>query len=486
MPRADNTKIGERPRHNATKKASQGVNFRPEYLKLGELREVVDAPMMALTATATLRVLEEIQTRLHLVQPEIVRGDFSRDNLRFAVDHPRTQADRLDALERALVDAGLRSRRGGGGGRAIVYCSTRKKTETVAKALKERGHPVGYYHAGRTQLARERAHRAFQAGRTRILVATNAFGMGIDFPDVRLIVHFQAPGSLEAYYQEAGRAGRDGAPATCLMYFSPADLVVQRRLEHANASELMQQRRQQALEAVENYAHEITCRQQVLVRYFTPDDVPPRCGRCDVCDDAEAVRATLEERLGPARELTPLDTDDLDRIVQAVDRLRRPVGRKNLAQALRGGKAKSLSRGGLLTLPEYGTLRRYDEASVVAAIDDLLRQGRLQKTGRKYPTVWIPGKPVRAPAKTPEPDAKPRRAPRAKPGQVVRALDNYRKRMARKLKWKPYMVMQKRVMTAIDKKPPQTMEDLLRIPGLGPAKVERFGEDILEIVRQHC
>ncbi len=454
-----------------------GHDFRPDYLEIGALRELVDAPLIALTATATPRVVDEIRTRLGLPKDApVVRGNFSRDNLAFVVEHRRLQAERLEALSRAIRVAGLLE----GRGRAIVYCATRKTTETVAKALRGEGLPVGYYHAGRTQLARDRAHRAFATGRTRILVSTNAFGMGIDFPDVRLIVHYAAPGSLEAYYQEAGRAGRDGLPARCVMIFSKQDLVTQRRLESASASELVKARRREALAAIERYANASGCRQEVLVQHFTGGEDAVACGLCDRCLDPDVEPEVEVEREAPP--ITPLAPTDRQRIVSAVDRLRRPVGRTRLAQALRGGRAKSLSRGGLLTLPEYGTLAAYDEKSIVAAIDELLEAGVLRRTGRRFPTVWMANKPVRD---TSEPKKRPARRTN-RPGMIARALDDYRKRTARKLKWKPYMVMQRRVLTAIDKKRPETHDDLLRIPGLGPAKVERFGDDILQIVQRYA
>ncbi len=451
-----------------------GHDFRPDYLEIGGLRDLVDAPALALTATATPVVVTEIVKRLNLHDAAVVRGDFSRDNLAFAVEHRRLQADRLEALARAIRVAGLAQRRG----RAIVYCPTRKSTETVAKALRGEGMPVGYYHAGRTKLARERAHRAFATGRTRILVSTNAFGMGIDFPDVRLIVHFAAPGSLEAYYQEAGRAGRDGLPARCLLIFSRGDLTTQRRLESASASELVKARRREALEAIESYANASTCRQQVLVRHFTGGEELVECGLCDRCLDPTAEPIVEVEKEAPP--IVELPESKRALIVSAVDRLRRPVGRTRLAQALRGGKAKSLSRGGLLTLPEYGALAEYDEKSIVAAIDQLLTAGVLRRTGRRYPTVWMADKAVRA-----EKSERPERKPMSRPGRIARALDDYRKRTARRLKWKPYMVMQRRVLMAIDKKRPATHDDLLRIPGLGPAKVEKFGDDILQIVERY-
>jgi ATP-dependent DNA helicase RecQ len=179
-----------------------------------------------------------------------------------------------------------------------------------------------------------------------------------------------------------------------------------------------------------------------------------------------------------------------DVILGAVDRLSRPVGRRNLAQALRGGKAKSLSRGGLLTIPEYGTLSEYSEDALVAGIDALLKSGQLEKTGRKYPTVWMPGKPVRSKLRSAGADdsdspstARKAKRPSRYGGDIARALDNYRKRRARTLGWKTYMVFQKNVMLAIDQAEPESLTALESIPGLGPAKIERFGEDILEIVR---
>ncbi|HEX5061538.1 MAG TPA: RecQ family ATP-dependent DNA helicase, partial [Kofleriaceae bacterium] len=179
-----------------------GHDFRPEYMRLAELRAVASstmatAPMIALTATATPRVMDEIATALELRMPTIARGDFRRPNLAFEVIAAGGDDARIAATIDALERAGMRGR--SGAGRAIVYCSTRKKAEDVAAKLKQAGFAAGHYHAGRTALARERAQSGFSLGRMRVLVATNAFGMGIDYPDVRVIVHFQAPGSLEAY-----------------------------------------------------------------------------------------------------------------------------------------------------------------------------------------------------------------------------------------------------------------------------------------------
>ncbi len=476
IPRADVALIAIDEAHCVSQ---WGHDFRPDYMRLGELRTLCDAPMVALTATATPRVLEEIGVRLGLRDPALVRGDFRRPNLRFVVRHPRTTKDRLALLQAELNEAGLASR--SGKGRAIVYCSTRKTVETVAKALRAAKYPVGHYHAGRTALARDRAQRSMASGRTRILVATNAFGMGIDMPDVRVLVHFQTPGSLEAYYQEAGRAGRDGEPSRCVMFFGAADMVTQRRLSSGKSAS-QQRHRAESLAAIERYAHASRCRQAILCEHFAPDEVHAACQRCDVCDPAEDLddRALPDARPAPVHALPE---PALDTIVAAVDALRRPVGKRNLAKALRGSKAKALGKVGLLTLPQHGDLAQFDEPSIVGAVDLLLSTGRLAPKGRKYPTVWIPGKPVRDTAR-----ASPgtTRRPRARKGaSISSALERYRKRMAGKLKWKAYMVFQRQAILAIARERPTTLEALATIPGLGPAKIERFGADILAVVRDH-
>lgn len=465
-----------------------GHDFRPDYMLLGRLREVVDAPMIGLTATATPAVMEEIESSLALREALHVRTGFERANLSFEVRAIRTESARTDTVLEALDGAGIRGR--SGTGRAIVYCSTRKVTERVAKALRAAGLNAGHYHAGRTKLARERAQRAFEAGRTRVLVATNAFGMGIDIPDIRLIVHFQTPGSVEAYYQEAGRAGRDGQPAHCLLFFGRGDLATQRRLmQKSPASAAVARRREGALAEIERYATRLQCRHQSLVVHFTGADDEPVCGRCDSCTGQATEIETSTAAEASAIRVVALPGSAKKLILSAVDRLKRPVGRRNLAQALRGGKAKALSRGGLLTLPEYGTLSDYSEDSVVAAIDGLLEEGRLVRTGRKFPTVWMPDKPVRAPstARGGAGDAPTRKARKSSRygGDIARALDSYRKRTARKLGWKPYMVFQRKVILAIDREEPASLEALARIRGLGPVKIERFGHDVLGMVRKH-
>jgi ATP-dependent DNA helicase RecQ len=449
-----------------------GHDFRPEYMRLAELRRAVPAaPMIALTATATPRVMDEIASALELRMPAIVRGDFRRPNLAFEVAELAGDDARIAATIEALERAGLRKR--AGAGRAIVYCSTRKKAEDVAAKLKQAGFAAGHYHAGRTALARERAQSGFSLGRMRVLVATNAFGMGVDYPDVRVIVHFQTPGSLEAYYQEAGRAGRDGEPGHCLLLFGAGDLMTQRRIaDHGSGKRNVEE----ALAAIARYAGAWTCRQQMLCVHFTGKGGHVVCGNCDVCRD-------------PVREARPaqaivsaLGSAEQQIIVAALTAHGRAVGKGNLAKALRGSKAKPVVVQGLDRLAQHGALIECSEESIVATIERLLRERRLVRRGRKFPTIALP-----AVAKTRVPRTTYARRGRdgSRTSSITVELDRYRKRMARQLKWKTYMVFQKSTITAIDRQRPDSLAALARIPGLGPNRIARFGDDLLAIVRRY-
>ncbi len=466
-----------------------GHDFRPEYMRLGELRRVSTAPMIALTATATPTVRQEIERALGLVDPVRVTGSFARPNLALSAHALRTDAERISTLTTALTHAELHTRKGPG--RAIVYCSTRKKTQTVAKALRTKGIAATHYHAGRTTLARERAQQSFDGGKTRVLVATNAFGMGIDYDDVRLLVHFQMPGSLEAYYQEAGRAGRDGQPARCMLLFGAADLMTQRRLMDGKDSArrgAQREHREQALQALLDYATGSRCRQQVLCDHFagTQQHTDP-CGCCDVCTGtASATPASLEpaRRSGPAKALPqPQHQEVRSEILELMAAIPKPLGAMTLVRGLRGSRAKAVRAAKLHTLPQYGRLAQYDEPTVAAVFAELRRQKVLVDRGRKYPTVWL------AQREAPTRGARRRSVATEDGGrgqrELARQLENYRRRTARRLKWKPYMVFHRKVVTAVARAQPQDTAQLALIAGLGDAKIERFGAEILALVQQY-
>jgi ATP-dependent DNA helicase RecQ len=471
-----------------------GHDFRPEYMRLGELRRVTEAPMIALTATATPRVRAEIVSALGLIDPMRVLGSFARPNLAFSNHFLRTDAERITALMGALEQVGLDAG-GDADGRAIVYCATRKKTQTVAKALAARGVKAGHYHAGRTKLARERAQKSFDEGRTRVLVATNAFGMGIDYEDVRLLVHFQMPGSLEAFYQEAGRAGRDGLPARCMLFHGRSDIMTQRRFMtgkgQGRASAQQREYKEQALQSILDYVHGQECRQAVLCAHFADhvgDHVPASaCGTCDVCTGTVADQDESGPRASssPAKrvELSGEQQDDLrNHVLALMDGIAKPLGKMTLVRGLRGSRAKNVRAAKLDKLPQYGALKHHSEADVARFFDELEAERTLVKRGRKYPTLWLGERDLPARGK-----ASGRRTARgggAQKNELARQLENYRRRTARRLDWKPYMVFHRKVVTAVARALPESAEDLALISGLGPAKIDRFGSDILALVRE--
>ena len=267
--------------------AQWGHDFREEYRSLGLIKKALGCPVIALTATATPEVQREIAASLGLNAPLIAIHGYYRSNLKFRAVMESSKRKRFEKIADLLKNFSRESRIQGA---CIVYCSTRKYVEALNELLLSRGLPSAPYHAGMTAEDREKNHRRFREEDRIVLVATNAFGMGVDRPDVRRVIHAQMPGSLEAYYQEAGRAGRDGAEADCLLFFGGNDAAIhQFFIQESVASlppeqqEKFRRHREEKLRLMTRYAFGPSCRQRVLMDYFGDREVLE--GGCKVCDN---------------------------------------------------------------------------------------------------------------------------------------------------------------------------------------------------------
>lgn len=261
-----------------------GHDFREEYAQLSILKKLCPhVPVLALTASATPTVLDDISKQLNLQKPERMVHGFYRSNLYYQVE--------LCENEDAKVDFLLQSIKNTPSGRIIVYCGTRKITESIAVLLEKKFAQVGFYHAGLSAETRAQTQDAYAHGDLRILVATNAFGMGIDQPDVRLVVHYQIPANIDALYQEMGRGGRDGDESTCLTLYSKKDKGLQSYFIHnSEAPEEIKSARWRNLDALVNYAEGGECRHAEILTYYKDSQRIERCGHCDSCDPKSSRR----------------------------------------------------------------------------------------------------------------------------------------------------------------------------------------------------
>jgi ATP-dependent DNA helicase RecQ len=465
-----------------------GHDFRPEYGSLGRLKELFDIPIAAFTATATPRVQREIVANLKLIRPLVRVHGFYRPNLSFTAVMEGSERRRTS---RILDETDVE-------GAAIVYCSSRKRVDELTEELRSGGRPAFAYHAGLEPDVRETAHRHFRDDARVVIVGTNAFGMGVDRPDVRSVIHAQMPGTVEAYYQEAGRAGRDGLAATCLLLYSPGDVAIheffnQKSVESVPPDQRVEweKHRQDQLDLMRRYAYGAGCRQQAIMDYFgDAETLPLGCSHCDNCQTPEAALVD-----GKTQETIRI-------LLSGAARLDGRFGGSQLADLVTGSDTAQIRRYQHEQLPTYGRLSSMTKRQVQAMIQALIRQGYLRQEGLRYPVLAITetGRQVmhnRAQARLgswePVVPSKSRRDPSVSraPAQALpteehavlrQALRDWRFRKARELGIPPYALFWDRTLDELSVRRPSTPEDLVTIWGIGEQKRRTFGAELLAVI----
>jgi len=471
-----------------------GHDFRPEYLAIGALvRELAPAHVFACTATATPVVRDEIVVRLGLPAdtPQLIRG-FARPNLALRATEVSGARER-----RELTDAVLDEALAGGGG-AIVYAPTRRQADEEAARLADAGRRAVAYHAGLDSAVRAATQAAFMDRRADIVCATNAFGMGIDRGDVRAVVHLGPPGSVEAYYQEVGRAGRDGADAIGLLCWSQQDLPLRRRLLERTdddlppSPEVVAHKWNLFLELI-RWAEGGSCRHDAILRYFGDEaETLAGCGRCDVCTTLEAAPVA-----GDATELARV-------LLSGVARIGGRFGLKQVVRLLCGESEDRLVRLGLTQVPTFGRLADRPQDWVQRALTRCVTAGWVDFAGDEHPVVRLsadglavmrglaPARWLPPPAERPRAAGAGRRRERT-PAHDEQVLDVHeqalfdrlrelRLRLASAEQVPAYVVAHDRTLRELARLRPSSVAMLQLVPGLGPSKIERFGAAFLEVI----
>ena len=458
-----------------------GHDFRPEYLELAELRRAFpNVPCIAVTATADPPTQEVIRDRLHLSDDDVFVTGFDRPNIRYVVvpkrKKPRTQLKQFIDTEHP-------------GDSGIVYCLSRKSVGKTARWLSDHGHTAIPYHAGLSDQKRDANQRRFLHQDGVIVVATVAFGMGIDKPDVRFVAHLDVPKTMEAYYQETGRAGRDGRPATAWMAYRLSDIVRMRKLiEASTENEEHRWAQHHKLNALFGYCETTDCRRQVILNYFGDAMEGETCGNCDNC-------------------LQPVETWDgtvaAQKVLSCIARTDQRFGTGHVTDVLRGADTEKVRRFGHDRVSTYGIGDDRSKRAWKSIIRQLVAKGMIQVdiTGygalklteacrpvlRGEATVTLRKPPVRTETASTSRRAPDNALPDSGPDRdLFEALRDRRTELARQQDVPPYVVFNDDTLRAMVEHRPTTLQAFRQLHGVGDVKLERYGETFLDVIRNHA
>lgn len=470
-----------------------GKDFRPSYTKIATFISALPKRpcVCALTATATDKVREDIVNTLELNDPYVCVAGFDRENLYFGVERPKP-AEKQKCLLR-LVN----QRKDASG---IVYCSTRDKVEEICELLNSKGYKAGCYHAGLPDDIRRRNQENFLYDKTPIMVATNAFGMGIDKSNVSFVIHYNMPRDLESYYQEAGRAGRDGSEADCILIYNKADVNtvtffaecgLEERADQGTDHALSEKLYQRDLERIRKMTYYCTttdCLRSYFLRYFGEFDAPYRCENCSSCNaETETIDATI----------------DAQKIISCVKRLEqrnRTVGKTMIVNILRGSQSQQIINSGFDSLSTYAIMKDTSKELTYSLIDALVAEGYLKVTDSKYPVVVCTQKATDFLAQKQQFNltvAKKKIPPKEEAASPKRHIDTpieqglfeelkvLRASLAKEQSVPAYIIFPDKTLRDMCLKKPRTSAGFLEVSGVGAHKAEKYGEAFLECIAKY-
>ncbi|MFA7169351.1 MAG: DNA helicase RecQ [Candidatus Paceibacterota bacterium] len=443
-----------------------GHDFRPEYRNLKYLRKLFpDVPLIALTATATNKVREDIVNQLGLQEAKLFISSFNRENLHLSVVEKKNAFPKLlDILDKYREES------------SIIYCFSRKETEKIAEKLTGNGFKACAYHAGLTKEKRKKAQDDFIKDRINVIVATIAFGMGIDKPDVRLVVHYTYPKTLEGYYQEIGRAGRDGLPSDCVMFYTYADTRKHEFFINQIYDQDLKSRAEEKLGEMMTYGELTTCRKKYILHYFGENFEKNNCGSCDIClADRVMFDATIISK----------------KILSAVVRTDNRFGKGYIAEVLRGKKNQKISANGHDKLSVFGIVENFSESELGQIINHLVGLEYLRKDIGKYPTLGITRKGIEflkgsEILEIPKPQVDIIKEVKASKldynAELFEKLRELRKRLAEEANVPPFVIFGDQSLQEMAYYLPQDKDSFACISGVGAKKLEDLSEPFLGLI----
>ncbi len=450
-----------------------GNDFRPEYRRLGMLRSrFPNVPMVALTATATPTVREDIVKQLRMRSASVYVASFNRPNLNYEIRQSTNPISGIvNYLKRHLADSG------------IIYCATRNSAEEVASKLKSRGFDATSYHAGLSDDTRSKRQEDFLKGKVRIVVATVAFGMGVDKPDVRFVIHYCPPSNLESYYQQTGRGGRDGLPCDCLLFLSGKDWHRLRyfidRMESHRERDVAFSKLQQMM----RFCEATKCRRQLLLDYFG-ETMEEKCGTCDVCQNPPILCDATEQA---------------QILINCVKEVKQQFGINHVIDIISGSRSQKITKYSHHRLRSYGEGSGITKTTWKDVAREMIGHGMLEIRGSRYPIVKmnkksreilsgkcsvqlksVPAKSIKA-----KPSSSIKAAPKTGSTELLDRLKNLRTSVARKTKVKPYVVFADTSLRQMTTALPETPEQMLKLTGIGEKRVQKYGEIFLSEINNY-